>query len=283
MIVEKKLITACVVSYNQEQYIYNCLSSVLSQDNNLLTQIVYVDDCSSDSTYEIATRLLQQTRIPTISVRNVENLGAFKTFNLCHSLAENEYVCHLDGDDFWYRDKVARQYALMSAHPSVSASWHYLKRISRYSESLMDNRTPSSTLTLKLVTAKELILKGSLGATSSLMYRKEAYREMCEPFFDHTLAVALIESHKGLLIESELGLYLTTNPQALSRNGQMLSELYYATLKDFYDQYPSYRSHIVSRVACMAMIWSKRHPTLSRKAVGEIVIPSIRYLRLPCY
>ncbi len=253
---------------------------MLRQDKGLLTEVIYIDDCSSDNTYSIAVKALSSAGISVTSIRNSTNLGAFKTFNLCHSLANNQFVCHLDGDDVWQESKVSLQYAVMNQNPECCASWHLLRHVSDHN-SEVDNKSPAGFQpTCRKVTIKDLILRGSLGATSSLMYRKSAYKEMEEPFFDHTLAVALLEDAPGILIESEMGYYLTSSPSSLSRNSRFLCELYFDTLAIFFVKYPQYREYTISRAACMILIWSKSNSDFALRTLRDLVFPAITYFRM---
>lgn len=46
-------VSVCVVTYNQEKYIRQCLQSIVDQETNFLFEIIVADDCSTDGTAAI--------------------------------------------------------------------------------------------------------------------------------------------------------------------------------------------------------------------------------------
>ena len=53
---EKLLFNIVVPVFNAEKYIEKCLNSIVKQAHNRF-QVLIVDDCSSDSSYEIASKI----------------------------------------------------------------------------------------------------------------------------------------------------------------------------------------------------------------------------------
>lgn len=86
-----------VVTYNQEQYIGQCLDSILTQ-SVLPYELIVVDDCSMDRTWEIVEQYA--SRFPIIkSYRNDSNLGVFRNVNKIKNLATGDFVNFVSGDD----------------------------------------------------------------------------------------------------------------------------------------------------------------------------------------
>ena len=71
-----KLVSYCIISYNQEKYIKSCLESVLSQTYQNL-EIIISDDNSSDNTWAIIEQTLKKYNGNHIvkSFKNEKNLG----------------------------------------------------------------------------------------------------------------------------------------------------------------------------------------------------------------
>ena len=52
------LLSVCMVSYNQEQYVRDALDSILMQKTNFGYEVIVSDDCSKDKTVEICKQWL---------------------------------------------------------------------------------------------------------------------------------------------------------------------------------------------------------------------------------
>jgi len=53
-------VSVCVVTYNQEKYIAQCLDSLISQKTNFNFEIIVGEDCSTDSTRAIVQKYVDQ-------------------------------------------------------------------------------------------------------------------------------------------------------------------------------------------------------------------------------
>ncbi len=108
------LVTVIVPTYNAAGFIEETLRSVLEQTVDAL-EIVVVDDGSKDATCQIASaldarvRVLPQQRAGVCAARN-NGLGQ----------ARGRYVCFLDHDDVWHRDKLAAQLEVLDSDGSLA-------------------------------------------------------------------------------------------------------------------------------------------------------------------
>ena len=91
-------ISVIITAYNVENFISQCLDSVI---NNYLKEIeiICIDDCSVDGTYDI---LKSYSKIDNriILIRNDSNKGQSRSINIGLDLAKGEYVYFLDSDDY---------------------------------------------------------------------------------------------------------------------------------------------------------------------------------------
>jgi len=108
--VKEPLVSIITPTYNHEKYIAECIESVLIQTYQNWEMII-IDDCSQDSTYDIALEYAKQdSRIKVF--RHKENYGALnldKTYNEALSMAKGEWIAILEGDDCWPHYKLERQ------------------------------------------------------------------------------------------------------------------------------------------------------------------------------
>ncbi len=96
----RPLISFIVVCYNQEAYIQEALEGVFAQTYSPL-EIIISDDCSTDRSYEIISKLVSAYRGPH-SVRCLQtekNGGISASINLAMKSARGEFVVGAAGDD----------------------------------------------------------------------------------------------------------------------------------------------------------------------------------------
>lgn len=97
-------------AYNAEKYIEAAIRSVLRQTWTEF-ELLVIDDCSRDSTAEIAERLAAEDGRITL-LRNAENAGVSASRNRGVREARGEWIAFLDSDDLWREDKLERQLEL---------------------------------------------------------------------------------------------------------------------------------------------------------------------------
>jgi hypothetical protein len=96
-------------TYNHEQFIGKCIASVANQTFGEWEQIV-VDDGSTDRTWEIENQYAAQDN--RIKLIRREHLGPEKLaelYNLGLSQAQADWIAILEGDDYWYPNKLELQ------------------------------------------------------------------------------------------------------------------------------------------------------------------------------
>jgi len=95
----RPLVSVLTTVYNREEFIAECIESVLASSFQDYEYIV-VDDCSKDRTVEIARRYAGDPRV-RLHV-NEKNIGQFPNRNHAAELASGRYVKYLDSDDVLY-------------------------------------------------------------------------------------------------------------------------------------------------------------------------------------
>ena len=87
-------LSVIIVNYNVRNFLELCLLSVLKASKNIQTEIIVVDNNSSDGSYELILEKFPQI----IPLRNSENLGFSKANNQGVAIAKGEYVLILNPD-----------------------------------------------------------------------------------------------------------------------------------------------------------------------------------------
>jgi glycosyltransferase involved in cell wall biosynthesis len=110
------LVSMIVVCYNQSRFVVETLESVKAQTYKA-TQLIIVDDCSSDDSVAVIENWLHKNRIDCTFIRHQKNQGICKTVNEALSLAKGKYISPIASDDIWLPDKIARQVEMMESQP----------------------------------------------------------------------------------------------------------------------------------------------------------------------
>jgi len=113
------LVSVCIPTYNQEQFVSEALGSVLTQDYENL-QILVLDDCSTDSTLEIA-RVAAGADARVVIQKNSANMGMVRNWNHALELSRGKYIKFLFGDDLLSPpDAIGMMVRLMESNSSLA-------------------------------------------------------------------------------------------------------------------------------------------------------------------
>lgn len=91
-------VSVIIPCYNVEEYIDECLTSVINQDYTNI-EIICIDDCSTDNTF---SKLLEYQKKDNriILIKNDHNKGLSETRNVGINSSSGEYMWFIDSDDY---------------------------------------------------------------------------------------------------------------------------------------------------------------------------------------
>jgi len=115
---EKPVVSVIMPAYNCEKFIAKAIESVLVQ--NVSLELIILNDCATDGTERVIQQYLSDQRIRY--VKNDRNMGVARTRNEGVRMAMGEYVAFLDSDDWWEREKLSKQLALIKKERKVLCS-----------------------------------------------------------------------------------------------------------------------------------------------------------------
>ncbi|MCB0792008.1 MAG: glycosyltransferase family 2 protein [Flavobacteriales bacterium] len=116
-------VSVLVPVYNKAAYVEEAVRSVLDGTWRDL-EVIAVDDASTDGSAQVLERITDpRLRI----VRHAANRGPAAAANTGIDAAHGEYIVRLDADDIAVPERVAKQVALMDAHPGIGASGGWLQ------------------------------------------------------------------------------------------------------------------------------------------------------------
>ncbi len=114
---ELPVVSIVIATFNGALFLSQQMESVVTQSYPN-TEIIVVDDCSTDETIAILQSF--QFNYPQIKIiRNEQNLGYIKNFEKGCKLASGEYIALCDQDDVWDKDKIKKMQAAIGDYPII--------------------------------------------------------------------------------------------------------------------------------------------------------------------
>lgn len=110
------LISFVVLCYNTQKYVGECIRSILSIATDLSFEIVAIDDCSPDGTYEIL-KSFDDPRLKLL--RNERNLGQEFAIERAMRQTRGEFVARIDSDDRYRPEFLNRTVPILKKYPEV--------------------------------------------------------------------------------------------------------------------------------------------------------------------
>lgn len=220
--IQKPKVSVCIVTFNQEKYIDQCLQSILNQETSFPFEIIIGDDCSTDKTREIISKYAIEHKNIIKTLFHESNVGPTKNYKSVHNLATGEYVAHCDGDDFWLPGKIQYQVNLLEKHKDASQCWGCAKLIDDNNNyiGIFPSRL-SRILNPTYITSKDIALSYALvGQHSTQMYRK-SFRDKFDnkdPSLDFWYAFKLSLKGRAIYSKKIVSGYRITKSSSLTRN-----------------------------------------------------------------
>ena len=117
-IVKKPQVSVVVLVYNQEDYISQCIDTILCQKVDFEYELIISDDCSQDNTIRICKKYQELYPNKIKLLLQEKNRGVAYNFGCAINLTRGKYVCGIGGDDFWILDtKLQQQKDYLDSHP----------------------------------------------------------------------------------------------------------------------------------------------------------------------
>lgn len=173
---KKPKVSVCVVTYNQEKYIRQCLQSIVDQKTNFDFEVIVGEDCSTDGTRAIVMEFAE--RYPTIirPLYQEKNAGSSKNFLDVHAVARGQYIAHVDGDDYTLPNKLQVQSDFLDKHPECNIVWHRMYLLNGKTGEMVEDLLDVNRLPHNRFTRSDVIRFVAIGTNSSKMYRSEIGR-----------------------------------------------------------------------------------------------------------
>lgn len=202
------LVSVLIPTYQQEQYIEQCILSVIGQKVNFKIEVLVGDDCSKDLTAQLADNLsLKDRRIEVY--RWPKNEGGLRNIDKLLDRAQGKYIAILEGDDYW----------LDAHHLSKSIYWlekemnltftaaNYL----HFTVNALKRKQKLATRKIRELRFWQLAL-GNFIQMGTMVYRRSLYPKIPSPYIDlplgdYPLVFTLLSRGPGIYLPHDAMAY----------------------------------------------------------------------------
>lgn len=202
-------VSVCIVTYNQERYIRECLQSLVDQEADFEFELIVSDDCSTDNTRTIILEYSAKYPLLVKPILHEKNMGAIKNFVFVHEKAQSEFVAHMDGDDYALPGKLQSQVDILSKNSECTAVWHRVDYFDDAGGFCSGKTADLSVFKCGKITFADSIRLGFVGVHSSLMYRRASRTpvDSDKRILDLYIFWDLLSKGNGYFIDDVLGRY----------------------------------------------------------------------------
>ncbi len=219
------LVTVLVTTYNQERYIRRALDSVLAQRTDFPFEVLVSEDAGTDGTRDILREYAARDSRVRLRLRE-ENVGISRNWYEGLCAARGEYVCTLEGDDWWLReDKLQKQVDFLRAHPDCAAVSHRIQEID--DEGRLYRCLPDDPRILGREVTVEQFLQGITFSCTACMTRnlfrvpdpaREAYVTANRSIADFALCLLYLSAGRVFVLNEALAAYRVAGTDANHQN-----------------------------------------------------------------
>lgn len=225
---QQNLVSIITPNYNCARFISQTIESVLAQTYSDWEMLI-VDDCSTDGSYEIALEYAAKDRRIKV-IRNEKNSGAAVSRNKAIEVAQGEFVAFLDSDDLWIPEKLEKQIAFMRENACDFSFCEY-EHIDEENKSLL-----KVAKVIKKLTYTKMMFHCFPGCLT-VMYNQNVvgkiYAKDIKKNNDNALFYPVLKKCKNAMGLNEcLGLY-RIRKGSISRNKLKMIKPYITVLHDF--------------------------------------------------
>jgi len=238
-------VSVCVVTYNQEKYITECLQSVVDQETDFDFEVLVGDDCSTDGTRRIVQEFAEKYPDIIKPILHSKNTGAFHNYVSVHNAAMGKYIAHLDGDDYWLPGKLQIQKSFLDSNKECN---FVVTRITRLDEkgNCKPDKIDIRELPPNGFTRADIMVVGGIGAHSTKMYRVERRIEDYPNLFilDLFIHIEQIGEGRAYIVGNQPYAVYRENVGMLRMQSETVVSAICDTLAFFNQKYPHFNKYI---------------------------------------
>ncbi len=139
---DKKLISVIIPVYNVDKFVKDAILSICNQTYKNI-EIIVVDDCSTDSTYNIVENLAKHD-IRIKLFKNSKNSKIVKTLNFALEQANGDFIARMDGDDISSPERLEKQLNFLIENKKFYLIGSYIITIDESGEIIGKQKMPTN-------------------------------------------------------------------------------------------------------------------------------------------
>lgn len=231
-VVKKPLVSVCITTYNQQDYICDAVMSVLMQvsPSEFDLEILVGDDSSTDTTPTVLNKLAARHPGYITVVTHSPNIGASQNLHYLMCRAQGDFVAHLDGDDYWLPGKLSAQLSFLNDHQECTAV--YSNAVVVDAQGVLVGGF--SNVQPDVIDVDYLLARGNFLNHSSLLYRAQSIESLGTlqaPFIDYMVHLRLAQQgNLGLLPAAYVVYRRMTATSMLKNQFSHFDDLYLHTI-----------------------------------------------------
>ena len=247
------MVTIQCCTYNQENYIRECLEGFIKQKTTFRFEVVVHDDASTDGTPGIIRefeRLYPDIIKPIYETENQYSKQDGSIYRIVNEQTHGKYIAICEGDDYWIDPiKIQKQVDFMESHPECSFCFHPHYRLLPKG-SMVEHRPKE----IKMIYSAEDVILGGGGfmATNSMLYRKElrprekpSFWKNC-PVGDLPLMLYLVSKGKCGYIDETMSVYRVAAIGSWStrQNSIAIKKKHHKAILRMFQEYDTYTNQV---------------------------------------
>ena len=203
------LVSACIITYNQEKFIESCLEGVINQKVDFDYEIIIGDDFSNDRTSDICLKYAQKYPELIKYSKREKNLGMTGNWVETISNCSGKYIALCEGDDYWTDFlKLQKQVDFLKKESDYVLCFHDVEILNEKKELVSDTITNVPDNYENIETLARL---GNYIHTPTVVFRnviKEFPEEFKKtPIADYFLYIILAQYGKIKHIKEKMAVY----------------------------------------------------------------------------
>jgi glycosyltransferase involved in cell wall biosynthesis len=229
------IVSVCMITYNQENYIKQSLESALFQKTTFKYEIIIGEDNSTDNTRNILLDYKAKYPDKIKLILNATNIGAVENLAQVIKECNGKYIAILEGDDYWICDyKIQKQADFLNKNLNFSTCFHATRLID--SKGALKRILPIEKFRRSSSNLLDLIENDVFMATCSTMFRARLYEYFPNVFYvlrngcDWALSVLNAEHGDIGYIDEILSVYRTGSSE-FAWTSNSLSHIYTDAIK----------------------------------------------------
>ncbi len=230
-IIKEPLVSVCIPCYNHENFINDCLNSLMDQTYQNM-ELLICDDCSTDNSWDVIKKYLPELEerfVRVVTLKNEVNLGVAGTLNRLIAISRGTYVKSIASDDFLYPEYTEIMVRQMEKDHKLGVLFCngiYVKEKSTYTKPLLLTPFFQEPVQIDQDNIENMLFENCFIFAPGVILRKDVYNE-CGLYneeieiedWEYWLRIACSKKYKFNYIDEILVYYRKSENAMTSRIG----------------------------------------------------------------